>query len=108
MWKNSESSHAKILPKKKKKTANVLRQQILLACLASLPFVAIRIGWGVAYLELKIHHPNSGFLTSLAVMVCLNVVPEMVIIAVLLAAGVATHRLQDAMTAGTRSRSGRR
>ncbi|KIW10815.1 hypothetical protein PV08_10114 [Exophiala spinifera] len=86
------------------------RNVLLFACFLSLPLLAIRIGWGVAYLQLKINHPGSGFLTSLAITVCLSVVPEMLIIAVVLAAGVFTHKLHDTMTAGTpwtTSRKGR-
>jgi hypothetical protein len=74
--------------------------QLLFICFVALPLVALRIAWGVAFLELKVHHPTSDFLTSLPITVCLSVVPEMLIMAAILVAGVCTHQLFEQMKTG--------
>ena len=63
------------------------------ACLA-LPVLLIRLCYGLAFLQLKIHHPSSKFLTSRAVEIGLNVVPEMLCVVTLLLAGVASRSVK--------------
>ena len=55
-----------------------------------MPFIAIRLGYGVATLILELEHPTSSFLTSLAVKVVLGLVPEVVVQTILIAAGLLT------------------
>ncbi|KAF9765098.1 hypothetical protein IL306_002666 [Fusarium sp. DS 682] len=67
---------------------------LLYAVFITLPLLGLRLGYGIAYLQLKISHPTSGFLSSKAVVVCLSVVPEMLITAIFLLVGVMTRNLK--------------
>lgn len=60
----------------------------------ALPFVGIRLIYGVVFLQMTISHPNSGFLTSKAVQVCLSFLPELACITSLLVVGVMTRSLR--------------
>ncbi|KAL7816099.1 hypothetical protein V8C44DRAFT_309509 [Trichoderma aethiopicum] len=60
----------------------------------ALPFVAIRLAYGVVSLHLQVTHPSSGFLTSEAVQVCLSFLPELICITVLVFVGVVTRSLR--------------
>lgn len=60
-----------------------------------LPLIALRLGYGLAYLHLKISHPGSGLVSSVAASVCLSVVPEMLCTAVFLLAGLVTRNLKN-------------
>lgn len=75
-------------------SANVLGSQLLYAVLGALPLVAIRLAYAIAYLQLRISHPSSAFLTSTAATVCLSLIPEMLCILVLLLAGLRTVELR--------------
>lgn len=55
-----------------------------------MPFIAIRLGYGVASLMLELNHPTSSFLTSLPVKVVLGLVPEIIVQTVLIVAGFLT------------------
>ena len=57
---------------------------------AVMPFIAIRVGYGVATLILELEHPASSFLTSLAVKVVLGLVPEIIVQTTLITAGLLT------------------
>lgn len=63
---------------------------MLYGVLASMPFIAIRLGYGVASLMLELNHPTSSFLTSLPVKVVLGLVPEIIVQTVLIVAGFLT------------------
>ena len=58
--------------------------------LAVMPFIAIRLGYGVATLILELEHPTSTFLTSLPVKAVLGLVPEVIVQTILIIAGLAT------------------
>jgi hypothetical protein len=64
--------------------------QLLYGVLAVMPFIAIRLGYGVATLVLEVEHPRSTFLTSLPVKVVLGLVPEVIVQTILIIAGLAT------------------
>ncbi|KAF4947891.1 hypothetical protein FGADI_10051 [Fusarium gaditjirri] len=68
--------------------------KLMYAVFINLPLLGLRLAYGIAYLQLKISHPNSGFLTSKAVQVCLSVVPEMLITTIFLLVGVMTRNLK--------------
>lgn len=68
--------------------------KLLYAVFINLPLLGLRLAYGIAYLQLKISHPTSGFLTSKAVQVCLSVVPEMLITTIFLLVGVMTRNLK--------------
>lgn len=68
--------------------------QLLFSALSILPLIALRLGYAIAYLQLTISHPSSGFLKSTAVLVCLSVVPEMICIGILLLGGLVTRSLK--------------
>lgn len=59
-----------------------------------MPLTGLRLGYAIAFLQLKISDPTSGFLTSKAVEVCLSVVPEMLVTLILLLVGVKTRSLK--------------
>ncbi|KAF5691637.1 hypothetical protein FDENT_3266 [Fusarium denticulatum] len=67
---------------------------LMYAVFINLTLLGLRLAYGIAYLQLKISHPTSGFLTSKAVQVCLNVVPEMLITTIFLLVGVVTRNLK--------------
>ncbi|KAF4460307.1 hypothetical protein FALBO_12917 [Fusarium albosuccineum] len=60
----------------------------------SIPFSGLRLAYAIAFLQLRISDPESGFLTSKAVDVCLNVVPEMLATVILLYVGLKTRSLK--------------
>lgn len=60
----------------------------------ALPFIGIRLVYGIVFLQLTISHPHSGFLTSKAVQVCLSFLPELACIISLLVVGVMTRSLR--------------
>lgn len=68
--------------------------KLMYAVFINLPLLGLRLAYGIAYLQLKISHPTSGFLTSKAVQVCLSVVPEMLITTIFLFVGVMTRNLK--------------
>jgi hypothetical protein len=53
-----------------------------------MPFIAIRLGYGVASLILELNHPTSSFLTSLPAKVVLGLVPEVIVQTALIVAGL--------------------
>lgn len=55
-----------------------------------MPFIAIRLGYGVATLLLEIEHPKSTFLTSIPVKAVLGLLPEVFVQTILIAAGMLT------------------
>ncbi|KAH8126201.1 hypothetical protein FP744_10003444 [Trichoderma asperellum] len=61
----------------------------------ALPFVGIRLVYGIAFLQMTISHPDSSFLTSKAVQVCLSFLPELACITSLLSVGVLTRSLRS-------------
>ncbi|KAL7954560.1 hypothetical protein V8C34DRAFT_319769 [Trichoderma compactum] len=60
----------------------------------ALPFVGIRLVYGLVFLHLQVTHPDSGFLTSKAVQICLSLVPELICVTSLLVVGVITRSLR--------------
>jgi hypothetical protein len=64
--------------------------QLLYGVLAAIPFIAIRLGYGVASLILELEHPTSSFLTSLPVKVVLSLVMEVLVQTILIGAGLLT------------------
>ncbi|KAF4451575.1 hypothetical protein F53441_5431 [Fusarium austroafricanum] len=68
---------------------------LMYAVFVTLPLLALRLSYGIAYLQLQISHPKSGFLSSKAVEVCLSVVPEMLTTAIFLVFGVMTRSLKN-------------
>lgn len=68
--------------------------KLMYAVFINLPLLGLRLAYGIAYLQLEISHPASGFLTSKAVQVCLSVVPEMLITTIFLLVGVMTRNLK--------------
>jgi hypothetical protein len=64
--------------------------QLLYGVLAAIPFIAIRLGYGVASLILELEHPTSSFLTSLPVKVVLSLVTEVLVQTILIGAGLLT------------------
>ncbi|KAM5361819.1 hypothetical protein ACJZ2D_012849 [Fusarium nematophilum] len=67
---------------------------LLYGVFLAVPLIAIRLAYAIAFLQLKVSDPTSGFLTSKAIEVCLNVVPEMLVTAILLCVGVKTRSLK--------------
>ncbi|RMJ13619.1 hypothetical protein CDV36_006727 [Fusarium kuroshium] len=67
---------------------------LLNGALLTMPITGLRLGYAIAFLQLKISDPTSGFLTSKAVEVCLNVVPEMLVTLILLVVGIKTRSLK--------------
>ncbi|KAM0425047.1 hypothetical protein ACHAPT_009606 [Fusarium lateritium] len=67
---------------------------LLNGVLLTIPFTGLRLGYAIAFLQLKISDPGSGFLTSKAIEVCLSVVPEMLVTLILLFAGIKTRSLK--------------
>jgi hypothetical protein len=55
-----------------------------------MPFIAIRLGYGVASLMLELNHPTSSFLTSMPAKVILGLVPEVIVQTALIVAGLLT------------------
>lgn len=55
-----------------------------------MPFIAVRLGYGVATLVLEVDHPASTFLTSLPVKVVLGLVMEVIVQTILIVAGLLT------------------
>jgi predicted permease len=64
--------------------------QLLYGVLAAMPFIAMRLGYGVASLILELEHPTSSFLTSLPVKVVLSLVTEVLVQTILISAGLLT------------------
>ncbi|KAL6790918.1 hypothetical protein J3E68DRAFT_411628 [Trichoderma sp. SZMC 28012] len=60
----------------------------------ALPFVGIRLVYGLVFLHLQVTHPDSGFLTSKAVQICLSLIPELICVTSLLVVGVITRSLR--------------
>ncbi|KAH7261846.1 hypothetical protein BKA59DRAFT_3077 [Fusarium tricinctum] len=67
---------------------------LLHAVFAALPLLALRLGYAIAYLQTKLSHPESGFLTSEAVEVCLGMVPEILVTIIFLFVGIKTRSLK--------------
>ncbi|KAF5662187.1 hypothetical protein FHETE_8077 [Fusarium heterosporum] len=67
---------------------------LLYATFLTLPLLALRLAYAITYLQLQISHPESGFLTSKAVEVCLGMVPEVMITVIFLFVGVKTRSLK--------------
>lgn len=63
----------------------------MLGAIVALPLVALRIGYGVGSLLLELNGPSSEFTRSLAIKVCLSVVPEMLLTTAFVALGVSTR-----------------
>jgi hypothetical protein len=64
--------------------------QLVYGVLAALPFLAIRVGYGVASLILELEHPTSSFLSSIGVKAGLSLLPEVIMQLIFIAAGLAT------------------
>lgn len=64
------------------------------AVFITLPLLGLRLAYAIAYLQLEISHPKSGFLTSTAVTVCLGVVPEMLVTTIFVIVGVMTRNIK--------------
>ncbi|KAL7928225.1 hypothetical protein V8C35DRAFT_333375, partial [Trichoderma chlorosporum] len=60
----------------------------------ALPFVGIRLIYGVVFLHLQVSKPDSGFLTSKAVQICLSFIPELICVNCLLLVGILTRSLR--------------
>lgn len=56
--------------------------------------IAIRLVYAVTSLMLDLDSPHAEFLRSLAVKVCLSVVPEMLAVVILLNVGIATRNIR--------------
>ena len=69
--------------------------KLLNSVLITFPITGLRMGYAIAFLQLRISNPTSAVLTSRAIVVCLNVVPEMLIIAVFVCAGIKTRSLKQ-------------
>ncbi|KAL7783656.1 hypothetical protein V8C37DRAFT_414660 [Trichoderma ceciliae] len=69
-------------------------KMLLKGVCVALPFVGIRLIYGVVFLQLQISHLDSSFLTSKAVQVCLSFIPELVCITTLLLVGIMTRSLR--------------
>ncbi|UKZ74575.1 hypothetical protein TrVFT333_002245 [Trichoderma virens FT-333] len=67
---------------------------LLKGVFVALPFVGIRLVYGVVFLHLQTTHPDSGFLTSKAVQICLSFIPELICINSLIVVGVITRSLR--------------
>ena len=65
--------------------------QLFIGVVVALPLVALRLLYGVVSLILELNPSPSHFTTSLAVKVCLSVVPEMLLTVILLAVGLSTR-----------------
>lgn len=74
--------------------ANVAYHQLIKGVFVALPFVGIRLVYGLVFLHLQVTHPDSGFLTSKAVQICLSLVPELICVTSLLVVGVITRSLR--------------
>ncbi|KAM0798782.1 hypothetical protein BDR22DRAFT_808325 [Usnea florida] len=70
-----------------------LHQSLFIGVVIALPLVALRLAYAVVSLILDLDHSILYFTSSLAVKVCLSVVPEMLVTVVLLAVGVSTRDL---------------
>ena len=67
--------------------------QLFIGVVVALPLVALRLVYAVVSLMLELNTSPSHFTTSLAVKVCLSVVPEMLVTVVLLVVGVSTRNI---------------
>ena len=67
--------------------------QLFIGVVVALPLVALRLAYGVASLMLDLNTSPSHFTTSLAIKVCLSVVPEMLVTILFLAVGVSTRNI---------------
>ena len=67
--------------------------QLFIGVVVALPLVALRLAYGVVSLILDLNTSPSHFTTSLAVKVCLSVVPEMLLTVTLLMVGVSTRNI---------------
>lgn len=61
--------------------------------MAVLPLVACRLLYGVVTLLKELDLSSHSFTPSLAIRVCFNVVPEMIVTVVLLVVGISTHNI---------------
>ncbi|KAJ5930999.1 hypothetical protein N7466_006492 [Penicillium verhagenii] len=68
---------------------------LLYGVIATIPFNGLRLAYSVAYIILKIQQPEAEFLSSLAVQVCLSVVPEMIVVIILIVVGLKTIHLNQ-------------
>lgn len=67
--------------------------QLLLGVVIALPLVAVRLVYGVSSLMLELNNPYSEFTTSLAIKVCLSVIPEMLLTIVFVVVGISTRNM---------------
>lgn len=67
--------------------------QLLLGVVVALPLVAVRLVYGVSSLILELNGSSSEFMTSLAIKVCLSVVPEMLLTVGFVVVGINTRKI---------------
>ncbi|KAL6922178.1 hypothetical protein FSHL1_006145 [Fusarium sambucinum] len=67
---------------------------LLYAVFIALPLLALRLSYAIAFLQLQISDPNSGFLSSKAIEVCLGLVPELLVTIIFVAVGVKTRNIK--------------
>ncbi|CAF9928923.1 MAG: hypothetical protein ALECFALPRED_004175 [Alectoria fallacina] len=67
--------------------------KLLLGVVVALPLVAVRLVYGVSSLILELNESSSEFTTSLAIKVCLSVIPEMLLTAGFVVVGINTRNI---------------
>ncbi|EKJ78609.1 hypothetical protein NXS19_004130 [Fusarium pseudograminearum] len=67
---------------------------LLYAVFIALPLLGLRLSYAIAFLQLQISNPSSGFLSSKAVEVCLGLVPELLVTVIFVAVGVKTRNIK--------------
>ncbi|KAJ4159490.1 uncharacterized protein LMH87_008390 [Akanthomyces muscarius] len=68
---------------------------LLYGALIVLPFIALRLAYGMAFLLLRVNRPSSAFIRSLAAMTVLEVVPELIITITYLTVGFLSRDIQQ-------------
>ena len=74
--------------------------QLLYGVVFALPFVALRLAYGVTSLMLELDHSSSTFLTSVPIKVILSVVPEIFVTITLVGVGIMTRNINRVATGG--------
>lgn len=74
--------------------------QLLVAVAIAIPFILIRVIYAAISLILEVDGSSSGFPRSRTAKIVMSVVPEMIVVAILLAAGIVTRDIKHSYTRG--------
>jgi NADH:ubiquinone oxidoreductase subunit 6 (subunit J) len=67
---------------------------LLYAVFITLPLLGLRLSYAIAFLQLQISDPSSGFLSSKAIEVCLGLIPELLVTVIFIGVGVKTRDIK--------------